>query len=69
MQQVDEILKHHEGESPVIIEIPVGAGLSRRMISRTRRAEWSAALERDLHAVSGVLAGEVVPAIPARLAS
>jgi DNA polymerase III subunit alpha len=69
MQQVDEILKHHEGESPVIIEIPAGAGLSRRMISRTRRAEWSAVLERDLHAVSGVLAAEVVPAIPARLAS
>jgi DNA polymerase-3 subunit alpha len=69
MQQVDEILKRHEGESPVIIEIPAGAGLSRRMISRTRRAEWSAALERDLHAVSGVLAAEVVPTIPARLAS
>jgi len=69
MQQVDEILKRHEGESPVIIEIPASAGLSCRMISRTRRSEWSLALERELHAISGVLVAELVPAIPARLAS
>ena len=69
MQQVDEILKRHEGESPVIVEIPASAGLSCRMISRTRRAEWSLALERELQAVSGVLVAELVPTIPARLAS
>jgi DNA polymerase III alpha subunit len=69
MQQVDEILKRHEGESPVVIEIPASAGLSCRMVSRTRRSEWSLALERELHAVSGVLVAELVPAIPARLAS
>jgi DNA polymerase-3 subunit alpha len=69
MQQVDEILKRHEGESPVIIEIPASAGLSCRMMSRTRRSEWSIALESELHAVSGVLVAELVPAIPARLAS
>jgi DNA polymerase-3 subunit alpha len=69
MQQVDEILKGHEGESPVIIEIPASAGRSCRMVSRTRRSEWSLALERELLAVSGVLVAELVPAIPARLAS
>jgi DNA polymerase-3 subunit alpha len=69
MQQVDEILKRHEGECPVIIEIPAAAGRSCRMVSRTRRSEWSLALERELHEVSGVLAAELVPAIPARLAS
>ncbi|MCC2627304.1 MAG: polymerase alpha subunit [Thermomicrobiales bacterium] len=69
MQQVDEILKRHEGESPVIIEIPASTGHSCRMISRTRRSEWSLALERELHAVSGVLVAELVPAIPTRLAS
>jgi hypothetical protein len=69
MQQVDEILKRHEGESPVIIEIPATAGLSCRMISRTRRSEWSLSLERELHAVPGVLVAELVPALPARLAS
>jgi len=69
MQQVDEILKRHEGESPVIIEIPASAGHSCRMISRTRRSEWSLALQRELNAVSGVLVAESVPAIPARLAS
>lgn len=69
MQQVDEILKRHEGDSPVVIEIPAGAGRSCRMISRTRRSEWSLALERELRAVSGVLVAESAPAIPARLAS
>jgi hypothetical protein len=39
------------------------------MISRTRRAEWSLALERELQAVSGVLVAELVPTMPARLAS
>jgi DNA polymerase-3 subunit alpha len=69
MQQVDEILKRHEGESPVIVEIPASAGLSCRMTSRTRHAEWSLALERELQAVSGVHVAELVPTIPARLAS
>jgi DNA polymerase-3 subunit alpha len=69
MQQVDEILKRHEGESQVIIEIPASAGFSCRMVSRTRRSEWSLALERELHAVPGVLVAELVPAIPSRLAS
>ena len=69
MQQVDEILKRHEGECPVIIEVPTVTGLSSRMMSRTRRSEWSLALERELQAVAGVLVAELVPAIPTRLAS
>jgi hypothetical protein len=39
------------------------------MVSRTRRCEWTHALERELQAVAGVLVAELVPAIPARLAS
>jgi DNA polymerase III subunit alpha len=69
MQQVDEILKRHEGESAVIIEVPAVGEPPRRMISRTRRCDWSLALERELHAVSGVVVAERVPAVPARLAS
>jgi DNA polymerase-3 subunit alpha len=69
MQQVDEILKRHEGECRVVIEVPTAAGRSARMISRTRRSEWSIALERELQAVAGVLEAELVPVIPARLAS
>jgi len=68
MQQVDDILKRHEGDSPVIVEIPA-PGRSCRMISRTRRSEWSVALERELQAVTGVLTAELVPAVPDRLAS
>ena len=69
MQQVDEILKRHEGNCPVIIEVPTAAGLTSRMMSRTRRCEWSLALERELDAVVGVLVAELLPAVPARLAS
>jgi DNA polymerase III subunit alpha len=69
MQQVDEILKRHEGNCPVIIEVPTAAGLTSRMISRTRRCEWSLALERELEAVVEVLVAELLPAVPARLAS
>ena len=69
MQQVDEILKRYDGESPVIIEIPTSGGLSCRMMSRTRRSEWSLALQRELQAVSGVLTAELLPALPTRLAS
>jgi hypothetical protein len=69
MQEVDAILKRHEGECPVVIEVPALSGLPCRMISRTRRSEWSSALEQELYAVTGVLVAELVPAVPARLAS
>jgi len=69
MQQVDEILKRHEGECPVIIEVLTAGGLASRMISRTRRSDWCPALEEELRAVSEVLIAELEPAIPARLAS
>ena len=55
MQQVDEVLKRHEGECPVVIEVPVLSGLTCRLISRTRRSEWSPALELELQAVYGVV--------------
>src|SRR5215212_2775299 len=69
MQEVDAILKRHEGDCPIVIEIPALAGRSCRMMSRTRRSEWSLALERELRGVTGVLVAELVPAVPARLAS
>jgi DNA polymerase III subunit alpha len=69
MQEVDAILKRHEGECPVVIEVPALSGLPCLMISRTRRSEWSSALEQELRAVTGVLVAELVPAVPARLAS
>jgi hypothetical protein len=69
MQEVDAILKRHDGECQVVIEVPALSGLTCRMISRTRQCEWSLALERELQAVTGVLSAELVPALPARLAS
>jgi hypothetical protein len=38
-------------------------------MSRSRRSEWSPALELELQAVYGVVLAELVPAVPARLAS
>jgi hypothetical protein len=69
MQEVDSILKRHEGDCPVVIEVPARSGLTCRMKSRTRRCEWSSALEQELRAVTGLVIAELVPAVPARLAS
>jgi len=69
MQEVDGVLKRHEGECPVVIEVPMLSGLTCRLMSRTRRSEWSPALELELRAVNGVLLAELVAAVPARLAS
>ena len=69
MQDVDEILKRHEGDCPVVIEVPTGVGRATRLISRTRRCEWSPALADELRKVQGVLGAELLPALPAKLAS
>jgi DNA polymerase-3 subunit alpha len=69
MQQVDAVLRRHEGDCPVVIEVPASAGRICRMMSRTRRSEWSPALAEELHKVTGVLGAELVPAVPSRLAS
>lgn len=55
MQEVDQILRRHDGLSPVIVEVPASAGASRHLRSRSRRVEWSAELERELREVPGVI--------------
>ena len=69
MQQVDEILQRHEGESAVVIEVPSTAGRLRQLKSRTRRSEWSSELESELSAVPGVLTARHLSSQPTRLAS
>ena len=69
MQQVDEILRRHEGINPVVIEVPMVSGLLRQLKSRTRRADWSGSLENELRAVRGVTAVALMSTQPARLAS
>lgn len=69
MQQVDEILRRHEGANPVVIEVPTASGRLRQLKSRTRSADWSNSLEAELCAVPGVVAAVLVTAQPARLAS
>jgi DNA polymerase-3 subunit alpha len=69
MQEVDTILKRHEGECPVVIEVAAQSDLTCRMLSRTRRCEWSTSLEHELQTVIGVDVAELIPAVPARLAS
>jgi hypothetical protein len=56
MQDVDEILRRHEGLNPVVLEIPVAQGMRRHLRSRTRRVEWSETLEGEILAISGVAA-------------
>jgi DNA polymerase-3 subunit alpha len=69
MQRVDEILKRHEGGSALTIEIPAAGGGVLHLRSRSRRVEWSPALEGELLAVPGVLAALALSGEQARLAS
>jgi DNA polymerase-3 subunit alpha len=69
MQRVDEILNRHEGGSALTIEIPAAGGGVLHLRSRSRRVEWSPALEGELLAVPGVLAAVALSGEQARLAS
>jgi DNA polymerase III subunit alpha len=69
MQRIDEILQHYEGPQPIVFEVSAGGAAYRHLRSRSRRVEWSAGLQRDLMAVSGVQTTFVVERRPQRLAS
>ncbi len=69
MQQVDEILKRHEGANPVIVEIPITPSVTQHLRSRNRRVDWSPELEGELQSVRGVLTTEVISAGHSQLAS
>jgi DNA polymerase-3 subunit alpha len=69
MQEVDQILQRHEGPSPVIVEVPVIAEVTRRLRSRNRKVAWSDDLGAELRAVHGVVAAAVLASEVTRLAS
>jgi DNA polymerase-3 subunit alpha len=47
MQTIDDLLKRHEGEHQVEFHIPMGSDVM-QLRSRSRRVEWTQALEEDL---------------------
>jgi DNA polymerase-3 subunit alpha len=69
MQRTDEILQRHEGSSKVIIEIRGTVGAVRFLKSRSRRVEWSPALESELLSIAGVVTARLLGVHEARLAS
>lgn len=69
MQQVDEILRRHEGLTPVIVEVPAGKEMVRRLRSRSRRVEWTQGLQDELRSVIGIDFARLMPVEEARLAS
>lgn len=69
MQRTDEILQRHEGMSTVLIEIWGTVGAARYLKSRSRRVEWSSALEGELMSVAGIVAARLLPVQETRLAS
>jgi hypothetical protein len=69
MQEVDEILRRHEGTTPVILEVPAGGEEVRRLRSRSRRIEWSQRLREELQAAAGILIARLMPVDEIRLAS
>jgi hypothetical protein len=52
MQRLDEIMRRHEGTSPLCLLVP-NAGSLKRLRSRSRRVEWSDALAAELSALIG----------------
>ncbi|MBA2246551.1 MAG: DNA polymerase III subunit alpha [Chloroflexia bacterium] len=52
MQDIDEVLRRHEGESEVILWVSRGRARA-RFKSRTRRVEWSVELVEELRTVMG----------------
>jgi DNA polymerase-3 subunit alpha len=69
MQQVDEILRRYEGDTPIVVEVPAGRAGLRRFRSRSRRVDWSQGLQDELRKIAGLLAAHLVPAGEIRLAS
>ena len=69
MQLVDDVLKRHEGVSPVVLEIPVGLRTVRHLKSRSRRVEWNAELVQELLSIDGVIGAEILDRGDARMAS
>lgn len=61
MQQIDNVLKEHEGPLAVELRIPRGTRVA-RLRSRSRRVEWSDELKQELEAVLGNHAVELVTA-------
>ncbi len=52
MQEVDAILQRHEGDDDVVLHIPHSGSLV-SLRSRSRRVEWSPALQEELHQLLG----------------
>jgi DNA polymerase-3 subunit alpha len=69
MQEVDEILRRHEGVNPVVFEIPIARGMRRHLRSRTRRVEWSEKLVDEILAIPGVSAAMTLNPEQAQIAS
>jgi len=69
MQAANDVLRRHEGLSPVVLEIVMAAGSGTFLRSRSRKVEWSEELKQDLLAVKGVMDAKVLQHQEARLAS
>ncbi|MCA9877289.1 MAG: DNA polymerase III subunit alpha, partial [Thermomicrobiales bacterium] len=64
LQDVDSVLKLHEGDNPVIFLLPSRSGKPRILRSRSRAVEWSAEFEAQLLAVDCITAVRLVaPAV------
>lgn len=69
MQEVDEILRRHEGTNPVVFEIPIARGMRRHLRSRTRKVEWSERLVHEILSIPGVVAAVTLTPESPRIAS
>ncbi|MDQ2653324.1 MAG: OB-fold nucleic acid binding domain-containing protein, partial [Chloroflexota bacterium] len=70
LQELDGVLRRHEGDNPVVLMVPMRSGRHRVLRSRSRSVEWGKELEEDLMSIGGITsvrlaAGATPPGQPA----
>ena len=66
LQELDDLLRRHEGENPVLFSVPMRTGAQRVLRSRSRCVEWSRDLQDQLLGLTGVVSVRLMAA-PAML--
>jgi hypothetical protein len=54
LQELDGVLRRHEGDNPVVFLVPMRSGQQRKLRSRSRSVEWSKELREQLLAIGGI---------------
>ena len=62
LQELDGVLRRHEGENPVVVMVTMRGGQRRMLRSRSRSVEWGAALREQLLSIENIATVSLVAA-------